>query len=151
MAELALQDLVHPDDLETVTTRAGKGIDSLEYRLIAADGRIVEVRDLTGEIVAADGTVKIVGVCWEISELEGTAEAMRVGDETDRPNDYGLSSRELEVVRLVALGMADKGIAVRLRIRPKTVSKHLENILAKMGCSSRTEVGVRAIREGLAG
>ncbi len=160
MAEFALQDLIHPDDLETVANRAGKGIESLEYRLIAADGRIVEVRDFTREIAAADGTMKIVGVCWEISERKRTAEAVRVGDETDRrrtagqptnQNDYGLSSREIEVVRLVASGMADKEIALALRIRPKTVGKHLENILAKMDCSSRTEVGVRSVKEGLTG
>ncbi len=36
-----------------------------------------------------------------------------------------------------------------LGIRPRTVSKHVENIRAKMGASSRTEAGVRAIREEL--
>lgn len=160
MAKFALQDLVHPDDLETFTRRAGKGIDSLEYRLIAADGRIVDVRDFTREIAAADGTVKVVGVCWEMSRRKRTDAEMRVRDATDSlrtngqrtiQNDYGLSSRELEVVRLVTLGMADKEIALALGIRPKTVGKHLENILAKMGCSSRTAVGVRAIKEGLIG
>ena len=159
-AESAFQGRLHPDDLEAVTKRVGMGIESLEYRMIAVDGRIVEVRDFTREIVGADGTVKIVGVCWEISELKRPAQAMRLGDETDRPrttgqrttqNRHGLSSREIEVVRLVALGMADKEIALALRIRPKTVSKHLENILAKMGCSSRTEAGVRAVKEGLIG
>jgi len=160
MAESALQDQIHPDDLQTVTQRAGKGIESLEYRVIAADGRIVAVRDFAREITASDGTMKIVGVCWEISEQKWAAGAMRVGEETDRrradgqrtnQHDYGLSSREIEVVRLVTLGKADKEIALALRIRPKTVSKHLENILAKMGCSSRTEVGVRAVVEGLTG
>ncbi|MFQ5473696.1 MAG: helix-turn-helix transcriptional regulator, partial [Dehalococcoidia bacterium] len=52
------------------------------------------------------------------------------------PIDYGLSPREIEVLSWVAAGMADKEIALRLRIRPKTVSKHLEHIRAKMKCIS---------------
>jgi len=50
---------------------------------------------------------------------------------------------------LVATGQTDKGIALTLGIRPKTVGKHLEHIRHKMDCSSRTEIGTVAIREHL--
>ncbi|MEX1253065.1 MAG: PAS domain S-box protein [Dehalococcoidia bacterium] len=62
---------------------------------------------------------------------------------------YGLTFRELTVLNLVAAGKADKEIAAELGISPLTVHKHLTNILSKMNASSRTEAGVRAIREGL--
>jgi DNA-binding NarL/FixJ family response regulator len=66
-----------------------------------------------------------------------------------RERRYKLTFRELTVLYLVAAGMADKEIAFRLGISHRTVSKHVENILSKMGAMSRTEAGVRAIREGL--
>ena len=62
---------------------------------------------------------------------------------------YNLTFRELAVLYLIAAGMADKEIAFRLAISPRTASKHVENILNKMGAASRTEAGVRAIQEGL--
>jgi DNA-binding NarL/FixJ family response regulator len=47
--------------------------------------------------------------------------------------------------------MADKEIAAQLGISPLTAQKHLSNILSKMGAGSRTEAGVRAVRERLVG
>ena len=65
-----------------------------------------------------------------------------------RRNAYGLSFRELTVLNLVAAGKSDKEIAGLLGISLGTASKHTGNILGKMGASSRTEAGVRAVREG---
>lgn len=64
-------------------------------------------------------------------------------------NAYGLTSRELAVLDLVAEGHADKQIAEALGISTYTVNKHVGNILGKMHAASRTEAGVRAIREDL--
>jgi DNA-binding NarL/FixJ family response regulator len=66
-----------------------------------------------------------------------------------RSNLYGLTYRELAVLSLVVEGMADKQIADTLGISIFTVNKHVGNILGKMNAISRTEAGVRAIREGL--
>ena len=49
-----------------------------------------------------------------------------------------LTAREMEVLRLVASGMTNRGIAGRLRISEKTVARHLSNIFNKLGLSSRT-------------
>ncbi|HWE91898.1 MAG TPA: LuxR C-terminal-related transcriptional regulator [Pseudonocardiaceae bacterium] len=80
--------------------------------------------------------------------------AERVGSEiqvTERAGTppYGLSLRELEVLVLVANGQTNTRIAHTLRISPKTVAKHVENILSKMDVRSRTEAAVRAARSGL--
>jgi PAS domain S-box-containing protein len=80
----------------------------------------------------------------ERDELETRVE-LRMGKE----RRYKLTFRELAVLYLVAAGMADKEIAFRLGISHRTASKHVENILSKMGAVSRTEAGVRAIEEGL--
>ena len=77
-------------------------------------------------------------------ELESRAERrMRRG------SPYGLTFRELTVLHLVVEGKSDKEIAVVLGISTLTASKHLANILHKMGAASRTEAGVRAVRERL--
>jgi ATP/maltotriose-dependent transcriptional regulator MalT len=51
--------------------------------------------------------------------------------------DYGLSPRELEVLRLVASGKSNRAIASTLVISEHTVARHLQNIYAKLGISSR--------------
>ena len=66
-------------------------------------------------------------------------------------NPHALSFREMTVMHLLANGKSDKEISTVLGIRPFTVSKHVGNILKKMGAASRTEAGVRAWRDGLVG
>jgi DNA-binding NarL/FixJ family response regulator len=66
-----------------------------------------------------------------------------------RKNPYGLTFREFTVLYLVAAGRTDKGIADELGISVLTASKHVANILGKMEAASRTDAGVRAVREGL--
>jgi two-component system, NarL family, nitrate/nitrite response regulator NarL len=60
-----------------------------------------------------------------------------------------LTPRELAVLRLVAEGLPNKTIALRLGISEHTVKFHVNAILGKLGVSSRTEAVVRATRLGL--
>jgi DNA-binding NarL/FixJ family response regulator len=60
-----------------------------------------------------------------------------------------LTARELEVLRLLALGLANKQIAARLNISDHTVKFHVAAILGKLGASSRTEAVAIGIRTGL--
>lgn len=71
------------------------------------------------------------------------------GEERQGKAPYGLTMRELTVLKLVTAGLSDKEIARDLEISPLTVHKHVANLLTKMKASSRTEAGVRAVREGL--
>lgn len=60
-----------------------------------------------------------------------------------------LTSREVDVLRLVVAGKTNQEIGAALGISDKTVEKHLEAVFAKLGVSSRVEAAVRAVREGL--
>jgi DNA-binding NarL/FixJ family response regulator len=74
----------------------------------------------------------------------------RAGADGDA-DDPGLTSRELEVLRLVAVGQSNREIAAALVISPKTASVHVSNILAKLGAATRTEAAVKAHELGVLG
>jgi len=62
----------------------------------------------------------------------------------------GLSEREAEVLRLVASGKTNRGIAAELYLSEKTVARHLSNIFTKLGVGSRAAATAFATREGIA-
>jgi DNA-binding NarL/FixJ family response regulator len=61
-----------------------------------------------------------------------------------------LTPREIEILRMVAAGMANKQIAAELVISERTARSHVSNILRKLGLSSRTQAALWAVREGFA-
>ena len=66
------------------------------------------------------------------------------------PETYGLSARELEVLRLVAAGNSNREIATALVISEHTVARHLQNIFSKLSVSSRTAATAFAFEHDLA-
>src|SRR6202161_2592299 len=63
--------------------------------------------------------------------------------------DDDLSSRELEVLRLIAAGNANKEIASKLRIAEETVKSHVTNSLAKLHANDRTHAVTTALKRGI--
>jgi DNA-binding NarL/FixJ family response regulator len=61
----------------------------------------------------------------------------------------GLSVRETEVLQLIAEGLANKQIGVRLGLSEKTVKNHISRIFSKLDISARTQAAVHAIRVGI--
>ena len=62
----------------------------------------------------------------------------------------GLTTREAEVLRLVAAGQTDRQIAATLVVSEATVGRHLANIYTKLGVSSRAAATAFALRAGIA-
>jgi HD-GYP domain-containing protein (c-di-GMP phosphodiesterase class II) len=60
-----------------------------------------------------------------------------------------LTDREVEVLRLIARGRSNREVAGRLTIAPKTVGRHVENVYAKIGVSSRAAAALFAMEHGL--
>jgi two-component system response regulator NreC len=65
------------------------------------------------------------------------------------PASGGLTEREQEVLAHLADGAGNAEIAETLAISPKTVARHRENIMRKLGLHSRTELVKYAIRKGI--
>jgi DNA-binding NarL/FixJ family response regulator len=65
-------------------------------------------------------------------------------------NPASLTKRELEVLRLLAAGLSQRAIARELVITPKTVSTHIQRILAKLGVHNQAQAVAAAFRLGLA-
>lgn len=91
-----------------------------------------------GEIIFGPGVAIHV-----ISQLTSTPNSAAT-----TPFPY-LTSRELEVLDLLAAGMPTVTIAARLAVAPKTVSNHVSNILVKMRLTDRTQAAVTARDAGL--
>jgi DNA-binding CsgD family transcriptional regulator len=99
-----------------------------------ADGWGEPVRWLTAarDRFTGLGLGRLAGRCTEL-----------LGDASPNPwAGEGVTDREAEVLRLVIAGLANKEIAAALRLSPRTVEKHVENLLRKTGARSRTELAV---------
>ena len=67
----------------------------------------------------------------------------------DHAADDTLTSREIDVLRLIAGGNANKLIADQLSITEETVKGHVKNILSKLGASDRTHAVTIALKRGI--
>jgi DNA-binding NarL/FixJ family response regulator len=71
-------------------------------------------------------------------------------DESELPHSaHGLTSREFDVLRLIAAGRSNQQIAGDLVISLSTVAKHVTSILTKTGAANRTEAALYARDHGL--
>ena len=156
--------IFHDDDREDVQeqlaacVRNPAEVAQWEFRKVCKDGSLMWVKETVRAVRGPDGDTIVLIVCDDITERMRVEEALqeareelesRVETQLQRGNTYGLTFRELTVIHVVAEGKSDKEIGALLSISPRTANKHVQNILKKMGASSRTEVGVRAVREGL--
>jgi ATP/maltotriose-dependent transcriptional regulator MalT len=127
--------------------RAAQAWQQLDAPYEAARARslvALACRELGDEDTA---TLELDGARAVFEELEAAPDLARV-DELARTspagNPYGLTDRELEVLRHLSAGATNKAIAAELVLSVRTVDRHVSNIFAKLGVSSRTEATAHA-------
>jgi DNA-binding NarL/FixJ family response regulator len=120
---------------------------------LAAAGRRQEAVE---QLVAAHRTARRLGARPLVERL--TASLAALGERPDRrlgqravaqAANGGLTRREVEVVRLVAMGHTNREIARELFLSPRTVEMHVGSILLKLDCRSRADAARRASELGL--
>jgi DNA-binding CsgD family transcriptional regulator len=99
-------------------------------------------RKLGARPLAAVAAGEVAALGESVVERLGSRAAAEAGN-------AGLSRRELEVVRLLAVGRTNREIAQALFLSPRTVDMHVRNILRKLDCRSRVEAAGRAAELGV--
>lgn len=125
---------IGPDDLLRAVQFGVRGVvlkESATRQLIDGIHRVMDGKFVIGTELADD-----------------LAEAVRRG-QSPKERPYGLTAREREIVAAIGAGDSNRDIAARLGISLQTVKHHLTNIFDKTGTSTRLELALLAIRQGL--
>ena len=99
---------------------------------------------IISSIIAVDSGQRVLSgnVADRVVEIASGLRA--VHDDSD-----GMTSREIEVLKLMSSGLANKQIAYRLHISEKTVRNHISHIYEKIGVVDRAQAALYAVRKGL--
>lgn len=153
--DVTLMDLRIPglNGIEAITTIIEKsprariivlstyGGDEDIFRALQAGARAYLLKDVKGQDLLA--TIRAV----HAGQRPLTPEiASRLAERIHRTE---LSPRELEILKLIAKGRANKEIATSLAISEGTVRVHASNIFAKLGCNDRAQAVAEAFQHGI--
>ena len=131
---ILLTAAIEPAELLRAVQLGARGVvlkESATRKMIEGIHRVMEGKFLIGTEIADD-----------------LAQAVRqVGAQKEKP--YGLTPREIEIVEAIASGDSNRDIANRLDISLQTVKHHLTSIFDKTGTSTRLELALFALRQGL--
>jgi len=126
----------HEDEYIFPAIRAG----ALSY--VLKDIGATELADVVRKAALGEAVIHPRVAARLVQEVRGSR------DRTPNPFTE-LTDREMEVLRLIAEGQSNAGIAEQLVISEKTVKGHVSNILSKLHLADRTQVAVYAWREGI--
>jgi len=146
-------DLASGSGLEVLATIAGRDAG---WPVIATSGRIEDRHAVEAmKLGALDVLEKPLGrealaaaliPAWEqLEQMLASGESRRLA----REQVARLTPREIEIVRALLAGQANKGVAHALGISVRTVEMHRAHIMAKMGVRSLAEAALIAARAGL--
>jgi DNA-binding CsgD family transcriptional regulator len=131
--------------------RAGDGME-FTVRRKAGEAKVVVVHRREGMDLNEDECVLPAGQRFYLDQARDAKRRLRKRGSANPLNGAALSSlsaRELQVLRLVALGATNPIIADELEISRATVARHVATILAKTGLANRTEAATLASQHGL--
>jgi DNA-binding NarL/FixJ family response regulator len=109
----------------------------------------ISIEEVASAIRAVNGGQSLISPSMASKLLNEFASMIKRTDERQQVPTPRLTDREMEVLRLVAMGMNNRDIARQLFISENTVKNHIRNILEKLQLHSRMEAVVYAVREKL--
>jgi NarL family two-component system response regulator LiaR len=162
--DVILMDLMMPkmDGIEATRqiTSELPGVHVLVLTSFAADDKVFPTikAGALGYILKDSGPAELVQAIHQVHQGQPSLEpsiALKVLQEVSHPPQQQptpdpLTSREMEVLRLLAQGKSNREIADQLVITELTVRTHVSNILGKLHLASRTQAALYALKEGLA-
>lgn len=140
--ELLAEQHEHLPPIVVLLAEAGGASDAL-----AAGARGLLLQDSAPDALGAAAQAVAAGLVVVVPEALPLALPGASGEALLPPDT--LTPRELQVLALMAEGLANKIIAARLGISDHTVKFHVNAVMSKLGAQSRTEAVVRATRLGL--
>jgi ATP/maltotriose-dependent transcriptional regulator MalT len=122
--------------------------DAAQVRVLTANAcrRLGDVDGAQREENAAREVFARLGAATDVAAIEPDAVRTK-GSVSELPN--GLTTREVEVLRLVATGLTNRAIADALTISERTVDRHVSNIFTKLDVSTRAAATAFAYEHGL--
>jgi PAS domain S-box-containing protein len=158
---------IHPEDRSRVEAEISQAAETgapvdFEYRVIRPDGRVRRIHSRAELIAGADGTpLRLTGTVQDVTEIRAAAEVLhqtasdlgrraaelhRLPDSSRGRNgelDKVLSSRQTQILALVAEGLSNAEIASRLYLTESTVKWHVRKILRALGVANRAQAVAR--------
>jgi DNA-binding NarL/FixJ family response regulator len=140
-----LADVDSPFEVAVTKLRAGVAFAAAGEREVGVDA-LVEAYRCFRRLGATPFSRRAAAALEELGEPVDRRLGRRAAGELERG---GLTRRELEILRHVAVGRTNAEIAAELVLSERTVEMHVRNTLAKLDCRSRTEATARAYELGL--
>lgn len=128
------------DDEEYIFELVRAGVSGYVLKDIQPERLVSAIRDVAQgkSVIHPNITAKLLG------------ELNRLSERKNRPSSFGeLTMREIEVLELIAQGMANKDIARVLFISEKTVKNHVTSIFRKLNVEDRTQAALYAVKNKL--
>jgi DNA-binding CsgD family transcriptional regulator/pimeloyl-ACP methyl ester carboxylesterase len=121
-----------------------------DYAFYSPEDSMKMAQALSAKLVLLDGWSVFGDADQGIRAIETFLSGIAPAAAVPEQRDGSLSSREVEVLRLIAAGRSNAQIAGALVISPNTVGRHVSNIFDKLGFANRAEATAYALRNGLA-
>ena len=161
--DVVLMDLKMPhlDGIEATRQIAASqsGVKVLLLTTFEADNHVIQalkagasgyiLKDSRPDSIVSSLLAVMAGERVMASAVANRVLEMLTGTTTPKEFYDGLTGREIEILKLLAGGMANKQIAYKLRISEKTVRNHVSNMYEKLNIYDRSQAVLYAVRKGL--
>jgi DNA-binding NarL/FixJ family response regulator len=145
----ATRQLVAADPSINVLILTTFEADNYVIQALKAGARGYVLKDSLATAVVSSIVAVMAGERVMASAVANRVLEMLTGTTTPKEFYDGLTVREIEILKLVANGLANKQIAYRLKISEKTVRNHVSNMYEKLGIYDRSQAVLYAVRKGL--